>query len=565
MIWEVVICKNWFATTRVLLAPQLLPHSPCILGVFIPLAMRRGIDSKGGFSITVGAALIGLFLGQALLVTLGSYLMARSGERQVEALRGRVTNHLLHVPMDFFDHEQSAELAAHIINDTDSIRIFFTNSLPAFVASIVTIVGSIAALFALDWRLSLTLLIALPLVIFIVIPLANATGGVAKKLQTTIGETTGSLGESFRQAELIKANTAEKETGHVAAGKFRELYRIALRSDLLDAITSPLVLMFLFGAVALVFTYGGRRVAAGTLTVGTLMSFLIYMFQLLNPLGGLSEFFAAKGRMNGATAKLQTFLATPVENDSGATTIPSGELALNTVSFAYTADTPVLSNVSLKVGPQQKIAIVGPSGGGKSTVIDLIERFYEPTAGSVTIAGQDAGQFDLVAWRDNIGLVSQNSAVVAGTVRDNLLFGTTKEYSSDQIDTALAAAGLTQDIAGLPQGLDTPVGEDGNLLSGGQKQRLQIARVYLKQPAFVIFDEATANLDADAESRVTESLKTVLENSAALVVAHRLSTIVDADVIYFLEDHQITGVGTHKELMQTHPTYQRFVEEQMIE
>lgn len=527
--------------------------------------MRRGIDSKGGFSITVGAALIGLFLGQALLVTLGSYLMARSGERQVEALRGRVTNHLLHVPMDFFDHEQSAELAAHIINDTDSIRIFFTNSLPAFVASIVTIVGSIAALFALDWRLSLTLLIALPLVIFIVIPLANATGGVAKKLQTTIGETTGSLGESFRQAELIKANTAEKETGHVAAGKFRELYRIALRSDLLDAITSPLVLMFLFGAVALVFTYGGRRVAAGTLTVGTLMSFLIYMFQLLNPLGGLSEFFAAKGRMNGATAKLQTFLATPVENDSGATTIPSGELALNTVSFAYTADTPVLSNVSLKVGPQQKIAIVGPSGGGKSTVIDLIERFYEPTAGSVTIAGQDAGQFDLVAWRDNIGLVSQNSAVVAGTVRDNLLFGTTKEYSSDQIDTALAAAGLTQDIAGLPQGLDTPVGEDGNLLSGGQKQRLQIARVYLKQPAFVIFDEATANLDADAESRVTESLKTVLENSAALVVAHRLSTIVDADVIYFLEDHQITGVGTHKELMQTHPTYQRFVEEQMIE
>mgnify|MGYP004468017927 CR=1 FL=1 len=536
-----------------------------ILGVFIPLAMRRGIDSKGGFSITVGAALIGLFLGQALLVTLGSYLMARSGERQVEALRGRVTNHLLHVPMDFFDHEQSAELAAHIINDTDSIRIFFTNSLPAFVASIVTIVGSIAALFALDWRLSLTLLIALPLVIFIVIPLANATGGVAKKLQTTIGETTGSLGESFRQAELIKANTAEKETGHVAAGKFRELYRIALRSDLLDAITSPLVLMFLFGAVALVFTYGGQRVAAGTLTVGTLMSFLIYMFQLLNPLGGLSEFFAAKGRMNGATAKLQTFLATPVENDSGATTIPSGELALNTVSFAYTADTPVLSNVSLKAGPQQKIAIVGPSGGGKSTVIDLIERFYEPTAGSVTIAGQDAGQFDLVAWRDNIGLVSQNSAVVAGTVRDNLLFGTTKEYSSDQIGTALAAAGLTQDIAGLPQGLDTPVGEDGNLLSGGQKQRLQIARVYLKQPAFVIFDEATANLDADAESRVTEILKTVLENSAALVVAHRLSTIVDADVIYFLEDHQITGVGTHKELMQTHPTYQRFVEEQMIE
>lgn len=269
--------------------------------------------------------------------------------------------------------------------------------------------------------------------------------------------------------------------------------------------------------------------------------------------------------MNGATAKLQTFLATPVENDSGATTIPSGELALNTVSFAYTADTPVLSNVSLKVGSQQKVAIVGPSGGGKSTVIDLIERFYEPTAGSVTIAGQDAGQFDLVAWRDNIGLVSQNSAVVAGTVRDNLLFGTTKEYSPDQIDTALAAAGLAQDIAGLPQGLDTPVGEDGNLLSGGQKQHLQIARVYLKQPAFVIFDEATANLDADAESRVTESLKTVLENSAALVVAHRLSTIVDADVIYFLEDHQITGVGTHKELMQTHPTYQRFVEEQMIE
>lgn len=550
-------------TPKIVLALCLTIFSS-LFGVAIPIALKSAIDGRSMFGLNSEIALLALFIVQTICITSGSYLMAKASEVQIRLIRETLYQHLIYARKQFFDHEKSGELAAHVVNDTNNIRSFLTDNLVSFVAGVVTIVGSLISLVVLDVKLSLVLIASLPIVLIVIIPLSNLSQKYASETQDQLAGTTGMLTETFRNVASVKANTAEKTLVKLVTNKFRKLYKLSLKSDLLEAISSPLVLLLLFGAVAVIFTYGGKRVTAGTLTVGTLMSFLIYLFQLLNPLGGLSEFFVSYARVKGATSKISELLAVEVEMQDGLQQIPTGDLAFNQVNFSY-GDKKVLNAVSLNFPAKQKIAIVGPSGGGKSTIISLIERFYPAVDGEITIAGKGVNEFDLKAWRENFAVVSQENNIIAGSVRDNLLFGLTDEFSDAELIRAIEQAGLLTDFNSFADGLDTEVGENGVLLSGGQKQRLQIARAYLRQAPYIIFDEATANLDADAEYIVTQSLNKLLENRTAIIVAHRLSTIADADRIYFLENNQITGCGSHSELMATHTSYKRFVQEQMIE
>jgi len=535
-----------------------------LIGILIPLVLKQAIDQQSGFANGTGIALLGLFLFQAVLVTAGDYLMARSGEHQVNAIRQRLMNHLLYTPKTFLDRQKSGDLASHIMNDTNIIRTFFTTNVASFLAGVVTIIGSLIALFLLDWRLSLVLIFCFPLILLVTIPISSLSERFSKQLQEDTGETTGLVSELFRKISLIKASAAESTTAEVTNRKFAALYKVALKTDLIEAVASPLVLLFLFGSVAVVFAYGGQRVAAGTLTVGTLMSFLIYLFQLLNPIGGLSSFFASLAKMKGATKQIQALLATTQEILDVGSTPPTGDLLLSNVTFGY-GNTIVLDNITMEFKEHKKTAIVGPSGGGKTTIVGLIERFYQPQSGNIKLGNQLVSDISLRRWRENIAVVDQNNDVMSGTIRENLLFGVKQDYSQNQIYQVLNDVGLFKDVTEMPQGLETYVGEDGGLLSGGQRQRLQIARAYLRDPNFIIFDEATANLDADTEFQVTSSLNKLLTNKTAILIAHRLSTITDADEIYFLENHHITGRGTHQELMASHEAYRRFVEEQIIQ
>jgi len=535
-----------------------------VTGIAIPLILKQIIDAKQ-LKFQLGGLLFGLFIGQALFIALGTFLMAKAGELQVLQTRSKVTLHLLNAEKSFFDHQKGDDLSSHILSDTNSIRKFLTEDVTLFVGGIVTIVGSLLALILLDWKLSLVLIGTLPVMVMVIVPISNVSERYAKRLQDETAATTSDLAESFRRIELLKANTAEQTSGTHLLANFRKLYTVSVKTDLVQAVSSPLALLLLFGAVTIIFAYGGQRVANGTLSVGTLMSFLVYVFQLLNPLGGLSEFFASYAQMKGATSKLNELKQTKLENRDGEDLVPSGDLEFKDVTFGYNQAKPILQDITLTVPLHKKVAIVGPSGGGKSTLIDLIERFYPVTDGEITYSGRNIRDFNLKRWRQNFALVSQNSNIVSGTIRDNLLFGLDPNTSEDQLKQALEQAGLLAEIEAFPEGLNTAVGENGNLLSGGQKQRIQIARAYLSQAKYIIFDEATANLDADAEHKVSMSLNQVLQNRTALIIAHRLSTIVDSDLIYFLENQHITGCGTHAELMRSHQSYRRFVSEQIIQ
>lgn len=536
-----------------------------LFALLIPLALKGLIDQNGS-TFNTGSLLlvVCLFIGQAVLVSLGNYFFAVSGERQVASLRQKVSQHLIYAPKSFFDSRKSGELASRIVNDTATIREFVVSSLPFFLASIITLIGTTAVLFYLDWKLSLVLLLALPLMAIFIIPLSSIGQKYAKILQDETSQLTGELTEQFQEIELIKMQGAEGQASQLLGKQIETMRKISIKSDLVAAFNSPFALLFIFGTVAIIFTYGGQRVAAGTLTVGTLVSFLIYLFQLLNPVGGLSDFFTAKAKVAGATTELVQLLEVMPEKLDKGLQPGSGDLIFENVSFSYQPEKTVLEGIDLVFPQQKKIALVGPSGSGKSTIFHLIERFYPLSSGRILLDGQDITEFSLSSWRQKLALVSQNAAVFSGSIRDNLCYGLDREVSDNELYTALDKAALLKDIEQMPNGLKTPVGERGKLLSGGQKQRLQIARAYLRQADFILFDEATANLDADAEYAVTQSLNTVAEDKTVIIIAHRLSTVVDADIIYVIDQHSVTGAGSHAELLETHETYARFVAEQML-
>lgn len=363
---------------------------------------------------------------------------------------------------------------------------------------------------------------------------------------------------------MIKTSQEEEKVQNQLLRNIKNTQHISVKGDLIASFESPFALLFIFATVALIFTYGGQRVATGSLTVGTLVSFLIYLFQLLNPVSSLSNFLTAYARMKGAVSSLEELLLVEQENLGDGGQASGDNLVFDNVSFSYDGHHPVLSDINLTIFKGQKVAFVGPSGSGKTTLARLVERFYEPNQGKILLDNQSISVFQLKDWRRRIAWVSQNDAVLSGTIRENLCFGIFSDVSDEQLFFALDQVLLGDDIRKMPHGLDTEVGENGRLLSGGQRQRLQIARAYLRNPDFLIFDEATANLDADSEYAVTQSLNGLLKKKTSIIIAHRLSTIVDADCIYFLENHQITGSGTHQELLATHKTYARFVQEQMI-
>lgn len=326
--------KHLFKVDLRMVVASLLLIASSALGVIIPLAIRQLIDHTMSYTWESGVLLVVLFVGQALLVAMGNFLFAMSGEKKVQALREQVTDHLYHATMAFYDHAESGNLASRVINDTNSVRDFITIHVSSLITGLVTLLGSFVALIVLDWRLSLVLVVTLPLEGLIVIPISNLSERFSRQLQDATGFGTAYLSSSFRESEMIKANVAEAQSMSVASGRLQRMRDAAVRSDFVEAVTQPFVLLCLFGSVAVIFTYGGQRVANGSLSVGTLMSFLIYLFQLLNPIGAISDFFASRAKMKGATAKLGELYASPIETEQGIAHVPKADLTMNHVSFS---------------------------------------------------------------------------------------------------------------------------------------------------------------------------------------------------------------------------------------
>jgi ATP-binding cassette, subfamily B, bacterial AbcA/BmrA len=535
-------------------------------GLVVPWMTKNLVDvlSTSTLQKSTIFLLIGAFVLQALSAAFSYYLLSFLGQRVVADLRKRLWSQMLALPVSYFDRNRTGETVSRITNDTLTIKELITNHLVSFFSSVISIIGSIAILLYLDWRMTLVMLASLPIVFFVLRPLGQQMYKISRSTQDEMASFSGLLTQVLSEVRLVKAFTAEsieRDNGEKGIG---HLFRFGMKEARIQAILAPLMGLVLMAMLVTIIGYGGVRVASGHLTAGTLVAFLLYLFRILMPLTQLAQFFTALQKAFGASDRLQAILAEKTEVSSGTLTVEETHrpIVLEDVRFSYATGDQVLHGVDLTIPPGRVTAIVGPSGSGKTTLFSLLERFYEPTAGEVRFGETALREFDLEEWRRQLSYVSQESPVMAGTIRENICYGLTRTVPDDELVQAAEMAYAHSFIVELPNGYDTEVGERGVKLSGGQRQRIAIARALLRNPHVLMLDEATSALDSTSERVVQEALSRLMEGRTTLVIAHRLSTVVGADQIVVLEQGRVTGVGRHEELMEQHALYRELAVQQ---
>lgn len=552
-----------------------------VAGLVVPLFTRDLIDqfTKNGLAVESVVWLAGAFILQTAAGGFSYYLMAYIGESVVSGIRTRLWSHVLKLRIPYFDQHQSGELMSRVIQDSNTVKALVSNHLVTLVSGLVSIIGGIAILFVIDWRMTLIMLIAVPLAMLVLNPLGRFMYKVSLQTQDEMAELNANLGRVLSEIRLVKSSNSQKLENARGQDSIRRLYRFGLREAKIMAVVSPLMTTVMMAVLVILIGYGGARVASGDLSAGSLVAVILYVFQIVMPFSQLAAFFTSFQKAMGATERIRELLQNETEDEQTAENsaaagkpLTAGDhpvvdwdqpLVFDHVSFGYKPGETVLSDVSFTVRPGQTVAFVGPSGGGKTTIFSLIERFYQPDAGEIRLGSANIQDLPLMAWRESIGYVPQDSAVMAGTIRENIIYGLEREVSEAELEQAARLANAHEFIDRLPQGYDTEVGERGIRLSGGQRQRLAIARALLRNPKLLLLDEATSNLDSESEALVQHALSNLMEGRTTLIIAHRLSTVVGADHIIFLDNGVITGQGTHRELMETHDRYRKFVDQQL--
>lgn len=535
----------------------------------LPLLTRDLVDTSkwDKFNYHSMVIIIVIFVVQLLLGTLGGYILRYFGESVVKSLREKLWNHLLSLPISYFDENKAGESSSRLVNDTGVIKDLIASQFPNFITGAIQLFFSLIILFVMDWQMALLMFTIVPIVVLVLLPVGRIMARLGRKLQSATAEFNGDVSEKLSEVRLIKASNGENFEQKHGQRMIQKIFKIGVVDARVEAILQPIMTTLMMAAFAGILAFGLIRVGQGSLSSGSLVAFLLYLFNVIAPVANFATFFSQIQKALGSTERIQAILAIKPEKDktSPKTDLANKTLTAENLSFSYEPGEPVLESVSFTSKPNSVIAFAGPSGGGKSTIFALIERFYQPDSGKIIIDEQNIAEIDLENWRSQIGYVSQNSAIFSGTIRDNLTYGLPGSLSDAELWRGLALAYADKFVKDFPKQMDTEIGERGIKLSGGQKQRLAIARAFLRDPKILMLDEATASLDSESESKVQQALDKLMVNRTTLVIAHRLATIVNADQIYFIEHGQVTGHGTHHELMKTHPLYARYVNEQMVD
>lgn len=530
-------------------------------GLVIPLLTMNFIDSftEGGISPLLLGGVALLLIVQAVLSGIAFYLMRKIGEYVVAYIRNRVWRHVLGLPVGFFDNEESGELMSRILQDTSVIKSLITDHLITFFTSILTVIGAVGILLWIDWRMTLILLVSVPVTLAVMFPIGRVMSKVAKSTQDEVATFSAQLGRVLQNIRLVKYSQSEARERIHGEQQVDRIYKFYLKEAKLVSILSPVMTLIMTLVLIVVFGYGGAQVASGALSAGALVAIIFYLIQIIVPFTQMASFFTAYQKTVGATERIQDILERAQENAEGKS-LPSTEqdVVLHDVTFAY-GEKVILEDISLSIPRGKVTAFVGESGGGKTTMFSMLQRFYEPKHGGIYYGDTDIREIKLAEWRGLFGYVSQESPLMNGTIRDNILYGVEQVPTDTAIEQALRQANAWEFIMKLEQGLETPVGEGGIKLSGGQRQRIAIARAVLRNPRILLLDEATSSLDTESERLVQEALQTVMRGRTTLVIAHRLSTVQHADQLVILRDKKIQGVGTHHHLVETNTYYQELV------
>lgn len=537
-----------------------------LAGLVVPIVTGNMIDQfrLELLDTTMIIQLVFVFILQAVSSGFSYYLLAYVGSRMVNQLRKQLWEKMLYLPMRFFDRNRSADLMSRVANDTNEIKSLITNHLIQFISNSITFIGALAMLFYLDWQMTLIILLVLPISLAVLMPMGNKIYKISMQLQAHLAALSSTLSQVIGEMRLVKASNSERKEWRNGAANMDDLYQTEMKEARINAVLMPLMTLIMIVLLVVIIGYGGVRVSSGALSAGKLVSYILLLFQIMIPFEQFGTFFSNLKKVMGSTERLRLILEQPQETDNKEYVVPDKHsiLEFREVRFGYEEDKPILLNATFTIPDRKVTAFVGPSGGGKTTIFSLIERFYEPGTGSIYWGSAAIDSFALHDWRKKIGYVSQDSSLIAGTIRDNIIYGREHEVSEEEIMNVARLAYAHDFIEALPRKYETEVGERGIQLSGGQRQRIAIARALLREPDILLLDEATASLDSDSEHEVQKALQFLMQDRTTIVIAHRLSTVVHADQIIVFEYGQVTGTGTHEELLKTHPSYAAWAHKQ---
>ena len=516
--------------------------------------------------------LIALFLGLVViqgLCSMGhSYLTASVSQHIVADFRRHLFAHLQTLSVGFFARRRTGELLSRLMNDVTVIQSVVTETPIDTAKQLVTFVGGIGFLLAMNWRLCLLILVLLPLLVFV----AKLFGRRLKSLSTSIQDQTAALSTLIEEViagiRVVKSFVQTTREEARFSAQVEQSLSLTLRRAGIMAVFIPVISLLTFSAAAAVLWYGGRQVIDGAVSPGELFAFVLFAGILIGPFSSAARVFAQIREAQGATARVFEILDTypEIRDLPNAIALPavSGHIAAEHVSFTYDVRQPVLTDVSFGSKPGELVAIVGPTGAGKTTVMNLLHRFYDPTAGRITVDGIDLRQVTLESWYRQIALVPQETILFGGTILDNIRYGN-RDATEEAVKEASRTAYAHDFIMGFPDQYQTLVGEKGINLSGGQRQRIAIARAVLKNPRILLLDEATSSLDTESERLVQEALERLMKGRTTVVIAHRLTTIQRADRILVLDKGRVVESGTHGELMARQGLYHYLYSIRLVE
>ena len=574
----------WAATGLSLLGAVLSLAQPLLTGQVINAVQHKG-NVWGPVSLLIALVLVSGFSGGWMY-----YILTRTGEGVVLSARKSLASRLLRLPIHEYDQRRTGDLVSRVSSDTTLLRTVLTQGLVDAVGGVLIFVGSAVAMLIIDPILLGCTIAVLVVAMAAVVLVATRIRRSTTKAQERVGAMSAAVERALSAVRTIRAARAEARESDEIARDADSAYQQGVQIAKISSWISPIAGIAMNGAFIVVLGVGGYRVASGATSVANLVTFVLLLFLLIRPIAtGFGAYSSVQTGL-GALARIQQILDIPTEEEqanagAGLPAQPVNDIAIEFegVEFAYPAPAetgaesvsgtaeatasaeskPVLNGVSFAIKRGSRVALVGPSGAGKSTTLSLIERFYEPTAGRILLDGQPIANLDRAALRGQLGYVEQDAPVLAGSLRNNLLIGS-PNATDEQLREVLAQVNLTDVLERDPAGLDAQVGEQGIMLSGGERQRLAIARTLLSAPPILLLDESTSSLDGLNEQRMREAIDAVAKGRTLIVIAHRLSTVVDSDQIIVMENGRVVGVGTHSELVHSTPLYKELAKHQLL-
>lgn len=536
-----------------------------LLWLAIPLGLRELIDAvfdQGDRQLlnmlTLG--LIVLFVVQTVLGFAGSYILDWIGERIITDLRMKLYKHLHRLGLRFYSGQRLGEITSRLTNDVASVRNAATGTLAEALTQTIGLVGSVGLMVVLNWRLSLVIFVTVPVISLATRYFGSKIRTLSRLVQDRLADTTAVAEETLGAIRAVKSFAREP----YEIGRYNDsteiLFNTARKRVLLSNLFWSSVGIVFMMTMILIFWFGGTEVLAGRLTAGDLVAFIFYAFNIARSVGGMSRIYTTFNTAAGASERIFDLLdqIPEIDDDQDAIEIPAitGKIEFRNVSFAYELSQPILHNISINAEPGEVIALVGPSGAGKTTLLNLIPRFYDVDSGGIFIDGYDIRRVTQKSLRHQIAVVPQEVHLFGTSILENIRYGRLNA-SMDDVTSAAIAAQAHEFIMEAPDGYNSMVGERGVKLSGGQRQRIAIARAILKNPKILLLDEATSSLDSESEAAVQKALDHLMKNRTSFIIAHRLSTVRNADRILVLDKGSIVESGTHETLILANGLYKR--------